>query len=353
MGRIIRPILTTVLLWSVILTQAATAQTFPDRANTYINDYADLLTTDQEQDLLRTLTELRQNRDIEMTVLTIKRRSDYQQPLTNEAFATALFNHWGIGDRDRNDGILFLVSRLDRDMRIEVGTGYGSKHDAGLKTIIDRVIIQKFRLDNYVTGIVDGVDHTIREIAGVWPGQYDANPVVRWWTDLRIWAGGFIFAIFAPIGWLIWRAYHAAKRRAPRRCPVDGSWMPRVLDEFEDKHLTDGQQKEEKLASKEYDVWICRDCDHVTISGFRRWFSGKKLCRECGYHTLESERSVTTKSPTRYSTGSQRTDFKCHHCAAEYTVNKTLPVLPPPSSGGGGSFGGGGSSSGGGASGSW
>lgn len=230
MGRIIRPILTTVLLWSVILTQAATAQTFPDRANTYINDYADLLTTDQEQDLLRTLTELRQNRDIEMTVLTIKRRSDYQQPLTNEAFATALFNHWGIGDRDRNDGILFLVSRLDRDMRIEVGTGYGSKHDAGLKTIIDRVIIQKFRLDNYGTGIVDGVDHTIREIAGVWPANmtrtllcvggpiYAFGPVASFSQSSRQ-SGGLLGALIMPLNVV----HRAGVPLMDHGCPV--SWM--------------------------------------------------------------------------------------------------------------------------------
>lgn len=353
MGRFTRPFFV-IVLWLAVSVQSATAQSYPQDRDPYVNDYADLLTPTQEQEIATKLADLRKNRDIEMTVLTITRRSDYGQTVTNEVFATNLFNRWGIGDRNRNDGVLFLVSRYDRDMRIEVGSGYGRTKDDALKKIIDRVIIPKFRLNTYDAGIIEGVDHTIREMAGVWPDQYDANQLTRRWTDLRIWAGGFIFAIFAPIGWLIWRAYHAAKRRAPRRCPIDGSWMPRVLDEFEHKHLTSGQIKEEELASKEYDVWVCRECDHVTIKEFRRWFSGQKLCKSCGYNTLESYGSEVTHNPMRYSKGERRTDFQCNHCDERYSVFKILPMIRDNNSSGGGfSGGGGGSSSGGGASGSW
>lgn len=351
MGRIISTLLAT-SLWLVTAILPATAQTFPARSNTYVNDYADLLTTTQEREIADKLADLRKFRDIEMTVLTIDTRATYGQLVTNEVFATTLFNQWGIGDRNRNDGVLFLVSRFDRDMRIEVGSGYGREKDDALKRIIDHVIIPKFRLDSYATGITNGVDHTIREIAGAWPDQYEANAVTRWWTDLRVWAGGFIFAAFAPIGWLIWRAYRAADRRRPRRCPVDGSWMPRVLEEFEDKHLDAGQQKEEELASKEYDVWICRDCNHVTIKGFNRWFSKQKLCNKCDFHTLESYNTERTIEPSYERSGEQRTDFQCNHCDARYSTYATLPILSDTHSSGG-SSGGGGSSSGGGASGSW
>lgn len=355
MGRFVRPVFV-IMLWLAVSVQPATSQTYPEDRDPYVNDYADLLTPAQEQEIAEKLADLRKNRDIEMTVLTITRRSDYSQTVTNEAFATNLFNRWGIGDRNRNDGVLFLVSRFDRDMRIEVGSGYGRTKDEALKKIIDRVIIPKFRLNTYDAGIIEGIDHTIREIAGVWPGQYDANSFTRWWTDIWMWAGGFIVLMFAPMGWLVWRAYVAAKRRAPRRCPIDGSWMPRVLDEYEHKHLTSGQIKEEELASKEYDVWICRDCDHVTIEGFRRWFSRQTLCNNCGYKTLESYNTETIVPATRISYGERRTDFRCYHCEEKYSVFKSLPKLRDNISSGGSSFGGGGgggSSSGGGASGSW
>ncbi len=130
-GRTLWPLFASAL-WLASIT-LATAQTYPINHDTYVNDYADLLTNFQESVLCKTLIDLRKNRDIEMTVLTIERRSDYEQTVSNETFATALFNHWGIGDATRNDGVLFLVSRFDRDMRIEVGSGYGATHDEGLK----------------------------------------------------------------------------------------------------------------------------------------------------------------------------------------------------------------------------
>ena len=350
MGRFIRPLFV-IVLWLAVSVQSATAQTYPLNKSPYVNDYASLLSASQGDEIARKLADLRKFRDIEMTVLTIDRRSDYGQDVSNEVFATNLFNAWGLGDRNRNDGILFFVSRFDREMRIEVGRGYGRTKDDALKRIIDKIIIPEFRLNTYDTGIINGVDHTIRETAGFWPDQYDASAVTRWWTDLRVWAGGFLFAIFAPIGWIVWRAYHATKRRAPRRCPIDGSWMPRVLEEFEVKHLSEGQQKEERLASKEYDVWICRECEHVTIEGFGRWFSKQNLCKKCGFHTLESYNTERTIEPTYSRSGELRTDFQCNHCAAHYSTFATLPILSDSDSSSGSS--GGGSSSGGGASGSW
>ena len=354
-GRIASTLLATAL-WLAVSILPATAQSFPVRADPYVNDYADLLAPDQEQEIAAKLADLRKNRDIDMTVLTIESRATYGQDVTNEVFATNLFNTWGIGGRARNDGVLILVSLGDREMRIEVGSGYGNTKDAALKKIIDRIITDQFRMNTYDTGLINGVDHTIREIAGVWPDQYDANVITRWWTDLRVWAGGFAFVIFAPFGWIIYQAYHAAQRRRPRRCPNDSSWMPRVLDEYEHKHLTSGQIKEEELASKEYDVWVCRECDNVTIKGFRRWFSKQKLCKTCGYNTLESYGSAVTHTPTRHSAGERRTDFQCNHCNERYSVFKILPMISDNSSSGSGfsgGGGGGGSSSGGGASGSW
>lgn len=322
MGRNKRPILTTVLLWLVLSIQTATAQTFPIRNDTYVNDYASLLTVEDERVLQNTLQELFDALDIEMTVLTVNRRSAFQRSTTNEKFATDLFNHWGIGDRQRNDGVLFIVSRFDRDLRIEVGSGYGRAHDGQIKQIIDRVIIPRFQNADFATGIHTGARHTIREITGHWPGQYDTNPIIRWWTDFRVWAGGFIFAIFGIAGLVIWQFYQAARRRAPRRCPNDGLWMPRVLDEFEHKHLNDGQQTEEEMQTVDYDVWICRECGHTTITGQHRWFIKQKLCSKCGFHTLESTGTEFVPKSSINGRSATRTHFKCKHCDATSTKIK-------------------------------
>lgn len=42
---------------------------------------------------------------------------------TIEEKATKLFNTWGLGDKDKNNGVLILISKGDRQFRVEVGEG--------------------------------------------------------------------------------------------------------------------------------------------------------------------------------------------------------------------------------------
>jgi len=65
---------------------------------------------------------------VQITLLTIASLSKYDAaPFPRiEGFATALFNHWGVGDSEKNNGVLILISHSDRKMRIEIGSGYSS-----------------------------------------------------------------------------------------------------------------------------------------------------------------------------------------------------------------------------------
>ena len=92
----------------------------PEYENIYVNDYAQILDNDAEERIRNSLKELYQYRQIEMTVLTITSMGNYDSRGPIELFSTRLFNKWGIGDADRNDGVLILVSRNDRKMRIEI-----------------------------------------------------------------------------------------------------------------------------------------------------------------------------------------------------------------------------------------
>ncbi len=81
---------------------------------------------------------------VSVTVLTIDSFRAYTaDDISFERFATRLFNHWGIGNADRNDGILLLVAKKDRKVRIELGKGYPSSYDARAKEIIDTVIVPR------------------------------------------------------------------------------------------------------------------------------------------------------------------------------------------------------------------
>ncbi|MEM9787789.1 MAG: TPM domain-containing protein, partial [Pseudomonadota bacterium] len=253
----------------------AFAQTFPEDRDFFVNDYADLLNVQQETALRQTLEEFYQARDIEFTVLTINRMSDYGHVGAIEPFATDLFNVWGIGDAQRNDGLLLLVSRLDRELRIEVGAGYGDSLNGPMQRIINKQIVPYFRLDDYPAGIAAGVDEIIYQVAGRYPGEYDyswarhaATRVLRGFTNVVSLLGAWLFLLIIPAIPFGLRGYKRWQRNHARKCPNDGSRMRRYLEETEDAVLTPGQQLEERLKSIDHDVWFCDTCDHITIESY-------------------------------------------------------------------------------------
>ncbi|MEO0503600.1 MAG: TPM domain-containing protein [Pseudomonadota bacterium] len=146
-------------------THSAVAQTFPAYTSTTVNDFADLLSDADEATLHTQLEILYRDTGIEMTVVTLPSQTPYAPNLTMEAFATALFNHWGVGNAQRNDGIMVLVLPDDRAMRIELGAGFGQDWNGHAARIVQRDFLPAFREGDYVRGIMTGSTSTIQEIA--------------------------------------------------------------------------------------------------------------------------------------------------------------------------------------------
>ncbi len=350
-GFFMRRILTPILAL-VFLAPGVAAQTYPDYAEIYVNDFADLLPDGAEEEIRADLKALSDEAGIEFTVVTINTMRDFGHTGAIEPFATALFNHWGVGNAERNDGVMMLVSRFDREMRIEVGAGYGRAKDAPMKRIIETVIIPQFRSDNYATGIALGVDAVIRDLTAHQPAKADLPLPTKIWNAIKrffIALGGWIYLLAAPLLLLPVQAYRRWKRDRARICPNDQCHMTRLDDHSEDAHLKEGQIAEEHLKSIDYDVWECPLCEHITIEAYKAWFSKYGACRSCRFRTLEGE-TTTVRVATTTSTGKQRIDYQCHHCHDTYTGWRTTPKKSKSSSSS--SFGGG-RSSGGGASGSW
>lgn len=341
------------LLALLFVATSAQAQTYPDYSSIYVNDFANLLPADEEADIRARLEELREKRGIEFTVVTIRSMTDYGHDGAIEPFATGLFNAWGVGNADRNDGVMMLVAVEDRHMRIEVGSGYGFHKDLAMKEIIEGTILPRFKKDDYAKGISLGVDAVIHDLAGYWPGEYDATRAERAFNAVQRgldWLGAWIYAIIAPLLLIPVRLYFRWKRNKPRYCLRDGTQMIRLDETADDARLNPGQRLEENLKSVDYDVWQCPKCDHLKIEAYRKWFSSYGACPQCNYRTLEADTTVL-RSATKSSEGLKRIDYHCLHCGHEYSQEKTIPRISESSSSSG-SFGGG-SSSGGGASGSW
>ncbi len=338
-----------------LMVAPAWAETYPERTDRFLNDFADVLTLNQEAAIRAKLVEVHRNSDIEFTVLTINSLQDYGHGGKIEPYATTLFNTWGIGDGSRNDGVLMLVAVSDRVIRIEVGSGYGLDLNTPMQFIIDRTILPRFREGDMPEGISAGVSDVIGEVTGRDRRAREAakraeetvsvQPTI--FERIPGWLYGAL-AAFLGAGGLLLRRW---LRHRPRICPNDSSKMERMLEDWDDQHLQPGQITEERLKSVDYDVWKCMRCDHMTIEAYKGWFSRYSACRSCGNKTVESD-STILQSATRHSSGLKRIDYNCLHCQDTWSLRKTIPRITSSSSSSGGSSGGG-SSSGGGASGSW
>lgn len=199
------------ILFAVLATSLH-AQTFPTAEHLTINDYADLLSPDVEVELDFRLKELSSETGVEMTVLTLDRLSDWSEALEMEPYATALFNHWGIGDALRNDGVLVLVLHEDRQMRIELGAAYGRDWDNIASSIVQEWFLPHFRNDDYETGITTGSEEIIGQIVTPFlAGEAAPQGSGRLIAGLIL---GVIFAIPAAVVYFLIRA-----RRKERICP--------------------------------------------------------------------------------------------------------------------------------------
>ena len=127
----------------------------------FINDYAELLTSEEQQTLEATLNQFKQESGTEIAVMTIP--SLEGDPI--EDYAVRLFEEWGIGDKEKDNGLLLLIAKDDRAVRIEVGYGLeGTINDAKAGRIIREIIAPRFQQEQYADGITAAVTTLMGEI---------------------------------------------------------------------------------------------------------------------------------------------------------------------------------------------
>lgn len=126
----------------------------------WIRDRADLLPWYTEHHLNRRINKLAGRTSAELAIVTLPHLPAGQSA---HEFALHLFNRWGIGNRDSNNGVLLLVSHADRRIEIITGTGLGQAlPDAEVSRLIQQAIVPAFQRQDYATGIEQGT-HAIAQ----------------------------------------------------------------------------------------------------------------------------------------------------------------------------------------------
>lgn len=143
--------------WLLVL-QVTLLAAFP-RPDGHVNDFAAVLTDDDETYLENYLTTLEAETSAEVAIVTVTSLDG----MSIEEYANRLFAEWGIGKKRLDNGVLLLVAPDERAVRIEVGYGVEEILPDGLAgEIIRGDIIPEFRAGNLRRGIGRGVDRIAR-----------------------------------------------------------------------------------------------------------------------------------------------------------------------------------------------
>ena len=122
---------------------------------TWVTDMPRALRADTVARLNQTIGDIQRTHGIEMAVVVVRSLDG----LSIEEAAEKLFNLWGIGKKDRDNGLLFLWSTGDRKVRVEVGYGLEAVlPDGKVGAILDAYVIPNFKAGEFDAGVVAGVD---------------------------------------------------------------------------------------------------------------------------------------------------------------------------------------------------
>jgi uncharacterized protein len=131
------------------------------RPQGYVNDFAGVAGS-QAAAIESLLMELEQKTGSQVAVVTVRTLGG--DDLTD--FAVRLFERWGIGQADQDNGVLLIAAIEDRDVRIEVGYGLeGAIPDAEAGRILDQAVLPFFRDGDYGSGLGAGAAAIAEQVA--------------------------------------------------------------------------------------------------------------------------------------------------------------------------------------------
>lgn len=326
-----------------------------------------------------------------------------------DEFTHLLFNYWGIGDKDKDNGVLVFMTMKPHFIRIETGYGMeGTLPDVTCKRILRHKVTPLFRQDRYPEGTLEcakalaaivSPDSTgmkaalfanmdaiekeeahqreLREqqekeeeekgkrmmlwglgiigliisffvikdelqswknasrISGINPDMstseinerlykesrvYKKYPENEWWV--------YLLVPLALISYLIVKFQSNKLIKRPRICPHCGKPMRLLSEAEEDAYLSEAQQNEERYKSKNYDVWVCNDCEATLIEDYESDSTNYyTACPHCHAKLAKIASTVEVLKPTIYKEGEEKTTFVCLNCGKKFNKRYSIPKL--------------------------
>jgi uncharacterized protein len=128
----------------------------------YVNDFEDILTEEEEKELTTIIKKLESQTTDQISIVTLSSLDPYENI---GDYSLDLANHWGVGTKEKNNGILIALGKGLR--KISIQNGYGIEKrltDSETKHIITEVMIPEFKNDKYYEGLTKGIKAIIVEL---------------------------------------------------------------------------------------------------------------------------------------------------------------------------------------------
>ncbi len=129
----------------------------------WVNDYESLFTKEEVNQLDSIISDFKKQTTIEIAIVTFDTSATPKERFEELTFHIA--HTWGIGEKDKDNGILIGISKGYRKMRIDNGLGISSFFsDEETKNIIDKNFIPSFKKGNYFEGTLNGLNAIIHKL---------------------------------------------------------------------------------------------------------------------------------------------------------------------------------------------
>ncbi|MCM1356833.1 MAG: TPM domain-containing protein [Staphylococcus sp.] len=305
--------------------------------------------------------------------------------MTPEEFATKLFEKWGIGKSDKDNGLLLLLSPGDNAAIIRTGYGVeGALPDIIAGRIIRNDMFPLYREGKFDEGTIAGVDRITKvltnpELAEELKSKY-ANDSrrqtasddldgaelfnmflgfaaivglgllmlviymisstgklddVQRYRTLDQYRTLTLFGSFLSIGMalpafllLVWKMHRIRRHR--RDCPHCGTRMELIDEEHDNDYLTPAQDTEERINSIDYDVWHCPKCHQTEVLPYINRQNNYTVCDRCGARAMSLVDRRTLRQPTVRTEGEGVDIYMCKNCGNQHNKHFRIPKKPDP-----------------------
>ena len=227
-------------IWLLILSAAARvfAVNFPEpTSDFYVNDYADVISSDTENHIIEVNESLESQTGAQVVVVV----RDFLDGMAIEDYGYNLFNEWGIGSSEKNNGVLLLLAVGEDDYWITLGRGSESILNMNFLTAVrDQCLETPFSKGDYDKAVYDTVDAIAAKMAEYYKVSLSSNVHAPAEEPERVGNSSLLsliilFIVIASVFSGFFRSYTMPRRRSvwrnmappPPPPPIHGPARPR------------------------------------------------------------------------------------------------------------------------------